>query len=124
MARVIVELWGILEKQNTSPALRAAVFNALAEEPGIRLDRTAKDLVGRSGYALSYASKKASLYEQGGIRTEYIFDPQTSAIPGRGEIFADPGLRPWVKGIPAGTVLRDVAYLGSGIVDSTHQRTK
>jgi hypothetical protein len=120
--RVIVELWGILEKANTSPALRAAVFNALAEEPGIRLDRTAKDLVGRSGYALSYASKKASLYGQGGIRTEYIFDPETSAILGRREILADPSLRPWVKGIPAGTVLRDVAYLGSGIVDSPHER--
>lgn len=35
--RVIAELWDILEKANTSPALRAAVFNALAEEPGITL---------------------------------------------------------------------------------------
>jgi hypothetical protein len=120
--RVVVELWGILEKVNTSPKLRAAVFNALAEEPGIRLDRTAKDLIGRSGYALSYASKKSSLYEAGGIRTEYIFDPDTSAILGQREILADPSLRPWEKNLPAGTVLRAVAFLGAGIVDSTHQR--
>jgi hypothetical protein len=26
------------------------------------------------------------------------------------------------KALPAGTVLRDTAYLGAGIVDSTHQR--
>ncbi|MBN9621553.1 MAG: hypothetical protein J0H06_01140, partial [Actinobacteria bacterium] len=35
--QVIAELWDILEKANTSPALRAAVFNALAEEPGMGL---------------------------------------------------------------------------------------
>lgn len=120
--RVIAELWDILEKANTRPALRAAVFNALAEEPGIRIDRSAKDLVGRPGYALSYASHKASLFQQGGIRTEYIFDADTAAILGNREVLIDPSKRPWVKGIPAGTVLRAVAYLGAGVVDSTHER--
>lgn len=120
--QVIGELWDILDKANTSPALRAAVFNALAEEPGMGLDRTAQDLVGRSGYAVSYTGRKRSGYTPAGIRTEYIFDPHTSVILGKRETLVDPGKRPWIKGVPAGTVLRDVAYLGTGIVDSTHQR--
>jgi hypothetical protein len=121
--QVIAELWDILEKANTSPALRAAVFNALAEEPGMGLDRSAEDLHGRAGYALSYENRKASEYQQGGIRTEYIFDPDTAAILGKREVLADPAERPWVKGLAAGTVLRDVAYLNRGIVDSTHERS-
>ena len=122
--QVIAEMWDILEKANTSPALCAAVFNALAEEPGIALDRDGEDLVGRSGYAISYAGHKRSLFQQSGIRVEYIFDPDTAAILGKRETLVDPSKRPSVKGIPAGTVLYDIAYLDSGIVDSTHERPR
>lgn len=120
--RVIAELWDILDKPNTTPALRAAVFGALAEEPGIELNRDAEDLVGRSGYALSYESKQPSEYQQAGIRVEYIFDPETSAILGRREVFADPDKISGIDGIPAGAVRREVAYLESGLVGSTHER--
>jgi hypothetical protein len=123
--QVIAELWDILDKPNTTPALRAAVFGALAELPGIELDRSASDLVGRSGYALGYESTSSSSYgeQQPGKRVEYIFDPETSAILGRREIIVDPEkLLPWAQGISAGTVWREVAYLQSGIVDSTRER--
>jgi hypothetical protein len=123
--QVIAELWDILDKPNTTPQLRAAIFGALAELPGIELDRNASNLVGRSGYALSYESTSSSSYgeQQPGKRVEYIFDPETSAILGRREVIADPEkLLPWAKEIPAGTVWREVAYLQSQVVDSTHER--
>jgi hypothetical protein len=134
--QVIAELWDILDKPNTTPALRAAVFGALAELPGIELNRDARDLVGRSGSALSYESSESSAYgeEQPGIRVEYIFDPETAELLGRREILADPEMLssregavlgyevPGYQGVPAGTVRREVAYLESGIVDSTHER--
>jgi hypothetical protein len=124
-AQVIAELWDILDKPNTTPELRAAIFGALAELPGIELDRNASNLVGRSGYALSYESTDSGSYgeQQPGKRVEYIFDPETSAILGRREIIVDPDkLLPWAKEISAGTVWREVAYLQSGIVDSTDER--
>ncbi len=122
--KVIAELWDILDKPNTTPELRAAVFGALAEEPGIELNRDAEDLIGRSGYALSYETTASDGYgeELPGIRVEYIFDPDTSAVLGRRDVITDPAEFSWAKGIPAGTVRREVAYLGSGIVDSTRER--
>jgi hypothetical protein len=123
--QVIAELWDILDKPNTTPELRAAIFGALAELPGIELDRNASNLVGRSGYALSYESTESSSYgeQQPGKRVEYIFDPETSAILGRREIIVDPEkLLPWAKEISAGTVWREVAYLQSRVVDSTRER--
>jgi hypothetical protein len=122
--RVIGELWGILERPNTTAALRAAVFGALAELPGVELDRNAKDPVGRFGSALSY-ERKSSGYDgeqHSGMRVEYIFDPETSAILGRRQVITDPEKISWAKGIPAGTVDREVAYLRSGIVGSTDER--
>jgi hypothetical protein len=122
--QTIAELWEILDKPNGTPALRAAVFGALAELPGIELNREAKDLVGRPGYALSYEKPNASHsdYQLPGIRVEYIFDPDTSAILGKREVVADPQKLPWAKAPPAGAVTREVAYLESGIVDSARER--
>jgi hypothetical protein len=129
--QVIAELWDILDKPNGTPALRAAVFGALAEEPGMDLDRDASDLIGRPGYAVSYENQRASDYQQAGIRVEYIFDPETSELLGRREVVADPRqvfpakdrqLFPWQQGIEAGTVRREVAYLQAGIVDSARER--
>jgi hypothetical protein len=122
--QLIAELWDILDKPDTTPALRAAVFAALAEIPGIELNRNAKDLVGRPGYALSYETGASTAYGENlpGLRVEYIFDPETSAILGRREAIADPGKFSWAKGLPTGTVRREVAYLESGVVDSTRER--
>lgn len=122
--QVIGELWDILDKPNTTPELRAAIFGALAELPGIELDRNASDLVGRSGYALGYESTKSSSYgeQRPGIRVEYIFDPETSEVLGRRQVITDPEAIPSMQGIAAGTVMREVAYLRSAVVDSTHER--
>ncbi|HEY5053424.1 MAG TPA: CU044_5270 family protein [Solirubrobacterales bacterium] len=111
----IEDLGGLLSHPNASPALRAAAFNALAELPGVGLKRDATDLVGRTGYAISYSYGR-------GFRVELIFDPKTSISLGERVVLADPGQDPveW-KGYEAGLTLRDVAYLRSKVVDSTHE---
>ena len=42
-------LFAILEKPTVTPAIRAAVFNALAEIPGTTLDPDARDVTGENG---------------------------------------------------------------------------
>lgn len=110
----IEDLGGLLSHPNASPALRAAAFDALAELPGVELERDAADLVGRRGEAVSYAQRP-------GLRIELIFDPRTSASLGERVVLADPGHEPQWKGYPAGLVVRDVAFLESKLVDSTHE---
>jgi hypothetical protein len=109
------ELWSILSQPNASPPLRAAAFDAMAELPGIELDRDATDLIGRSGYAIVYK-------DQHGLRNEYVFDPETSTVLGLRTVLLNPERSPMWEQIPAGTALRDVAYLRSGVVDSTGER--
>ena len=111
----IEDLGGLLGHPNASPALRAAAFNALAELPGVELNRDATDLVGRSGYAIGYSQGH-------GFRTELIFDPQTSMFLGERVVLADPEQDPveW-SGYEAGLTIRDVAYVQSEVVDSTRE---
>jgi hypothetical protein len=113
----ILGLWGILQQPVIAPELRAAVFNALAELPGIELDRDATDLVGRPGYAISFFDQAS------GLRGEYIFDPDTSAILGERIVLADPGRSSSNEGLPAGLTIRENAYLQAGVVDSTTETT-
>ncbi len=105
------ELWSILSQPNATPPLRAAAFDAIAELPGIELDPNATDLVGRSGNAIIQTDKH-------GLRDEYLFDPETSTVLGLRTVLVDPQRAPMWEQIPAGTVLRDVAYLRSEVVDS------
>jgi len=110
----IAALGGLLSCPNASPALRAAAFDALAEMPGVELDRSATDLLGRKGFAIGFADKR-------GLRGEYIFDPETSMSLGERTVLADPGREPQWKGYRAGLTIRDVAYLQSRVVDSTRE---
>jgi hypothetical protein len=120
----IAELWDILEKPNTTPPVRAAVYGALAELPGIQVKEDVSDLVGRHGDAIFLEDKGRGSFlgAEAGMRVEFIFDPQTSALLGERETLVDPSKRPWLKGVPVGTVLRELALINSGIVDSTHER--
>ena len=111
---MIVGLWSILEQPILTPALRAAAFNVLAELPGIELNRDATDLLGRPGYAIGHNDKY-------GFRGEYVFDPETAEILGRRTVLVDPGKASGFDRIPAGTVIREIAFLQGGVVDSTHE---
>lgn len=114
---LVLPLWGILQQPIVEPALRAAVFNALAELPSIELDSDATDLVGRAGYAISYVDRET------GLRSEYIFDPETSEILGERTMLASPGQTPAYEGLPVGVTIRNIAYLQSEVVDSTREPT-
>ena len=111
----------ILSRPNASPELRAAAFNVLAETPGVELNREATDLLGRSGYAVSYARHTRARVR---LRSEFIFDPQTSDSLGEREVLADSAGEPQWKGYEAGLAIRDVAFLRSGAVDSIHETLK
>jgi hypothetical protein len=123
-AQLIAELCDLLNKPNVTPELRAAAFGALSEIPGIELNRDAVDMVGRPGYALGYEAPAAGGYGSmmRGFRVEYIFDPETSDVLGRREVITHPEELSWKPEIPAGTVLREAAYLETAVVDSTRER--
>ncbi len=106
----VSQLFNILQEGGPMrPQLRAAIFNALAELPGIEVDTNATDFIGRDGYAIS---------TQG---IEYIFDPDTAEVLAQ-RSFVPRGSDGW-KGLPAGATVRETAYLESAIVDSTDETT-
>lgn len=111
----IERLMSILSEPITSPALRAAAFNALAEIPGIELERNVIDVAGRRGDAIWFAER--------GFGRQFIFDPRTSEILAEAEVIFDAKAAGYLE-IPDDTVFREIAYLRSGIVDSTRARSE
>lgn len=111
---VAERLWEILSEPLTSPPLRAAALNALAEIPGIGLEHEVTEVAGRRGDAITWVRER-------GFGRELIFDPHTSKVLAQAEMIfrARPAGYPQV---PDGTVFRETAYLQSGIVGSEHQR--
>jgi hypothetical protein len=112
-SRTIERLMNILSEPITSPALRAAAFNALAEMPGIALERDVTDVAGRRGDAIVYVQER-------GFGRQFIFDPRTSKILAQAEMIFGPSST-GEYGVPPDTVFRETAYLASGIVDSTRE---
>jgi hypothetical protein len=112
----VERLLEILSEPITSPALRAAAFNALAEIPGIGFERDVADGAGRRGDAISWARER-------GFGREFIFDPRTSKILAEAGMIFDAKAAGY-PGVPDGSVFRETAYLQSGIVDSTHEPMK
>jgi hypothetical protein len=109
----IEQLFQILEKPTTTPVLRAATFNALAEVSGIGLDRDVTDVAGRHGEAIVWHHRGS------GLRSDYIFDPDTAELLAQGETVVSP--KPIERAVPVGTAFRQIAYLQSGIVDSRRE---
>ncbi len=110
----VERLLEILSEPITGPALRAAAFNALAEIPGIGLERDVADGTGRKGDAISWV-------RDGGFGRRYIFDPRTSEILAEAEMIFNAKAAGY-PGIPDDTVFRETAYLQSGIVSSARER--
>ncbi|HUC01163.1 MAG TPA: hypothetical protein VMS11_15200 [Solirubrobacterales bacterium] len=105
------ELLNILQEGSLSmtPRLRAALFNALAELPGIEVNTNATDFLGRHGYAIQTRG------------TEYVIDPDTAELLAQRQFLTRPGQSAFLEDLPAGFTLRETAYLESGIVDSTNE---
>lgn len=110
----VERLLEILSEPLASPPLRAAAFDALAEIPGIGLERDVTDAAGRRGDAIAWARER-------GFGRRYIFDPRTGKVLAQAEmVFGPPSTTE--DGVPAGTPFRETAYLESGIVGSTGER--
>ena len=100
----------LLRETDASPALRAALYKAAAEIPGVALVGTVSDAVGRSGTAVAYTGN--------GERDELIFDPTTSALLGEEVVVTDPSQLCQLD-VSVGTVISETSYVTTGVVNST-----
>lgn len=112
----IAQLFNILSEGNPmEPQLRAAIFSALAELPGIEVDTEATDSLGRHGYAIR------SVDRESGAVLEFVFDPETAEMLAERTLLGDRKHGAFLEGIPAGSTIRETAYLETGVVDSTDE---
>jgi hypothetical protein len=109
----VERLLEILSEPIASPALRAAAFDALAEIPGVGLERDVADGAGRRGDAIAWIRER-------GFGREYIFDPHTSEMLAQAEMIFKAKAAGY-PGVADGTVFRETAYLRSRIVDSADE---
>lgn len=107
-------LMEILEEPITGAALRSAAFDALAEMPGIGLERDVADVAGRRGDAITWVRDR-------GFGHRLIFDPRTSRVLAKAEMIFDADAAEYHR-VPDGTVFRETAYLLSEVVDSIHDK--
>jgi hypothetical protein len=107
------QLINILIEGAPTPQLQAAIFNALAELPGIKV-APAADSIGRHGDSIAYATRE-------GIRAEFLFDPETSDLLATRAILVNPAASRSFKDMPRGTTVNERDYLESGVVDSIRE---
>jgi hypothetical protein len=108
------ELINVLFEGGPTPQLQAAIFNALAELPGIKVV-PATDSLGRHGDAIKFAARE-------GTRWEYIFDPRTSDLLASRAVLVHPAASRVLEDLPAGTTVSERDYLRAGVVDSIRER--
>jgi hypothetical protein len=107
-------LMEILGEPVVSSSLRRAAVEALAELPGIRLERGVTDAAGRRGDAIEWERER-------GFGSRFIFDPRTFEVLSQAEMIFDAGAAKY-PGVPDGTAYRETAYLETEIVDSDRER--
>jgi hypothetical protein len=107
------QLISILFEGAPTPRLQAAIFNALAELPGIKVT-PATDSIGRHGDAIYYAIRD-------GIRAEFLFDAETSDLLATRARLVDPAGSQSFKDLPVGTTVNERDFLDAGVVDSTRE---
>jgi hypothetical protein len=106
------ELFNVLQEGFPTPQLQAAIFDALAELPGITVDREATDGLGRDGDAIK---TKVSH----GVSSEYLFDPETGELLAQRSTLVDPTVVPYLAEVPAGTVISERDFIAEAGVGST-----
>lgn len=108
------ELFNVLREGRPTPQLQAAIFDALAELPEIKIEAEATDAAGRRGAAIRTAPKE-------GVQTEYLFDPEGGELFAQRTILVDPTADRALRGVPAGTVVSEQDLLEAAPVDSTDE---
>jgi hypothetical protein len=107
------ELLNVLQEGFPTPQLQAAIFDALAELPGIKVERGATDGLGREGDAIQ-------AYSEHGMRSEYIFSPETGELLAFRDMVVDPAAASsFLKELPAGTVVSERDFIAEAGVEST-----
>ncbi|MFR9779722.1 CU044_5270 family protein [Micromonospora sp. MS34] len=99
----------LIREAYLSPASLAAVFEAVARIPGVRVVGDVTDAAGRAGVALARD-------EVQGLRVELIFDRTTHAFLGEHEVLARDAY-----GLTAGTSVNSTAVLKIAVVDRAGQ---
>lgn len=113
------ELLNVLQEGFPTPRLQAAIFDALAELPGIEVETGVTDGLGREGDAIR-ATVGRGMPTADGLRSDYIFSPDTGELLADRVVLVDPKLAPYsYKEIPAGTVVDERDYVAEATVDST-----
>jgi hypothetical protein len=108
------ELVNVMFEGTPSPQLQAAIFNALAELPGIAIQTGATDGVGREGDAIVLKTDE-------GVRSEAIFDATTGAVLATRSVVVDPQAGRVLDELPAGTTVRETDLIEAGVVGSTEE---
>lgn len=113
----------LLSESYTVPALRAALYEIVADLSGVEYVGRVEDSLGRPGIAVAYSSDD-------GIRSELIFDPKTAELLGQNWVLVEdiePDIRD--ESVPgelfgnvgeAGTVSYTATFPAFGVVDSRH----
>ncbi len=90
---------------------RAALYRATAHIKGIRMLGEVRDGLGRRGQAVEV--------EHEGVRSQLIFDPETSALLAERDVLAE--RKPWIDAEP-GYVLRSLLVERQAVVGSPRER--
>ncbi|MFT3863057.1 MAG: hypothetical protein QM729_02210 [Solirubrobacterales bacterium] len=107
------ELLNVLQEGFPTPQLQAAIFDALAELPGITVEPEATDGLGRHGDAI--LTKVGN-----GVRSEYLFSPETGELLAQRAVLVEPGAADsFLAELPAGTVISERDFIAEAGVDST-----
>src|SRR5205823_3250959 len=104
----------LLEESPAPPALRAALFRALARFPDVRSFGTVTDPAGRKGVAVALTGRDGATTGDG-ARIELVFDPGTSALLAERSVAVRP-----LMGVGPGTLFASRTYLDAGVVASNH----
>jgi hypothetical protein len=111
---IFTQVGDALREQASPPRLRAALYRALKEVPGVRYLGRVRDRLGRPAIGIGRTTNR-------GTQRELLFDPGTSAMLAEREVMIDvpKGL---VGLVPPGTVSSDAVYERRAVVDRLGQR--
>ncbi len=112
-AEIFTQVGDALREQASPPRLRAALYRALKEVPGVRYLGRVRDRLGRSAIGIQRTDH--------GTRRELLFDPDTSAMLAERVVTVDVP-KDLVGLVPPGTVTADAVYERRAVVDRLGQR--
>jgi hypothetical protein len=111
---IFAQVSDALREQASPPRLRAALFRALKEVPGVRYLGRVHDRLGRPAIGIGRTTNR-------GTRRELLFDPDTSAMLAEREVMVEVP-KEYVGLVPPGTVEADAVYERREVVNRLGQR--